>query len=550
MGESAAQLGERFSTDYAAFRDGPVLVVREKERVPRRAPKVPERLVACLWYSQRFLKELKTADGRPVTVLSPGVWNLEDGPDFARAAVRLGDEVVRGDVEVHVNASDWNAHGHGKRIEYADVALHVVMWNDTGISTVTTATGRQVPQVVLGDALTQPLGRVEKQLETDDYPYRKRAGMGECADILRRARRAELVRLIMLAGEWRIQEKAARYSDWLGEHDHDKVLYRAVMEALGYGANKAPMLALAERVPLDVLRTFAEGQPGRAGEYAIQAALLEVSGLLPGAAGTGWDDESKRFHAFLEGIGDAFRDEHAILPMDPAAWSTSGRPANSPTRRIAAASLWLQRTRRQPLLPTIASVLDGLNKTAARFEDDYRLFRQNIFTRARAMRGNAVSAACREARRRLVGLFHVGDDPYWSHRYVLGGRKLAKPVALLGASRLEEIVVNVVVPVLLLYVRRARPELEGALLMLFHATPRGTDNAVTRQVRHRFFGVQSDPLGPESAALRQGLHQLFKDFCSKDTGGCLGCPFRENLENWLHGQDVVREPGLQRDLPG
>ncbi|MBN1918908.1 MAG: DUF2851 family protein [Verrucomicrobia bacterium] len=545
MGQLAAQTGERFSAKYGGFRDGPVLALRETGRMPRQGPRVPERLVACLWYSQRFLRDLKACDGRPVTVLSPGVWNLEEGPDFRRAAVRLGDEVLQGDVEIHVNVSDWTAHGHGKRIEYAGVALHVVMWNDTGATSVSTATGRQVPQVVLADALTQPLARVEKQLETDDYPYRKRAGLGECADLLRRVRRAELVRLIMLAGEWRIQEKAARYTDWLGEHDHDEVLYRAVMEALGYGANKAAMLALAERVPLDALRTFAEGQPGRAGEYAIQAALLEVSGLLPGGPGPGWDDESKRFHAFLRGIGGAFRDAHAVAAMDPAVWSTGGRPANSPARRIAAASLWLQRTRRQPLLATIASILDGLNNTAARFEDDYRLFRQNIVTRTRAMRGNAVTAACREARRRLVGLFQVGDDPYWSHRYVLGGRKLAKPVALLGASRLEEIVVNVVVPVLLLYVRRARPELEGALLMLFHATPKGADNAVTRQVRHRFFGIQADPIGPETAALRQGLHQLFRDFCAKDTGGCLGCPFRENLENWLHGDTIVREPSSE-----
>ena len=75
-----------------------------------RPPKIPERLVACLWYSQRFLRDLKTADGRPVSVLSPGVWNLEEGPDFAKAAVRVGDEVLRGDIEVHVNSSGWTGY--------------------------------------------------------------------------------------------------------------------------------------------------------------------------------------------------------------------------------------------------------------------------------------------------------------------------------------------------------------------------------------------------------------------------------------------------------
>jgi len=529
---------DRFSTEYRALRDGAALEVREPAKRARAAPKIAERLVTCLWYSQRYLKELTTADGRPVSVISPGVWNLDDGPDFLRAAVRIGDEVIQGDVEVHVNASDWNAHGHRSQLEYANVAVHVVMWNDAGITSVTNAAGRAVPQVVLADALTQPLRTVEKQVETDDYPYRKRAGLGECAKILRRVRRAELVRLIMLAGEWRVQEKAERYAAWLDEIsaasvDFDDVLYRAVMEALGYDANKQPMRTLAERVPLRVLREFAEGQQAGAGEYAVQAVLLGVSGLLPSGADQSWDKETQRFYAFLKGTWDAFQDERSYFPMDSGAWFTGGRPANSPMRRIAAASLWLRRTRRQPLLQTLTSILDGLNKTAARFEDDYRRFRENVLARATAMRGGAVSKACREARRRMADLFAVGTDRYWSRRYVLGGRTLARPVALLGRSRLEQIVVNVVIPVLLLYVRRARPELEGALLMLYHASPKGDDDKVTRLVRHRLFGVQTDPVGPETAALRQGLHQVFKDFCSKDAGGCIGCSFRENLDRWL-----------------
>ncbi len=534
---------DRFSKEYAAFRAPPVSMVRERGKRRPSPPKIPERLVACLWYSQRYLKDLKTADGRPVSVLSPGVWNLEEGPDFARAAVRVGDEVISGDVEVHVNSSDWAGHGHDRHPGYDGVALHVVMWNDKGTSCVTTASGKRVPQIVLAHALTQPLQRVAQQVETDDYPYRKRAGVGECAELLRRVRRAELARLIMLAGEWRVQEKAERFGDWLGKADlvggdFDEVLYRAVMEALGYDANKAAMRTLAERVPLRVLREFAEGQPAGAGEYAVQAVLLGLSGLLPREADPTWDDETKRFYAFLTGIWDAFRDKRSYFPMDAGAWSTRGRPANSPMRRIAAASRWLQRTRRQKLLQTLASILEGLNRTAARFDEDYRRFRENVLTRTRAMRGNAVSKACRDARRRMTDLFDVGEDPYWSRRYVLGGRELARPVALLGRGRLEEIIVNVVVPVLLLYVRRARPELEGALLMLYHAAPKGVGNKVTRMVRHRLFGVQQDPIGPETAALRQGLLQIFKDYCSKDKGGCLGCSFRENLERWMKRRDT------------
>lgn len=523
---------DRFSKEYRAFRAGGASAVRERGERKRRLPKIPERLVACLWYSQRYLKELKTADGRPVSVLSPGVWNLEEGPDFLRAAVRVGDEVVRGDVEVHVNSSGWSGHGHHRRAEFDGVVLHVAMWDDKGGSSLTTASGKRVPQVALCGALTQPLGRVAQQVETDDYPYRKRAGMGECAELVARVRRAELARLIMVAGEWRVQEKAERFGDWLREHDFDEVLYRAVMEALGFHANKAAMRTLAERVPLRVLREFAEGQQAGAGEYAVQAVLLGVSGLLPPGADAAWDAETAKFYTFLKGVWDVFRDRRSYFPMDAGAWSFGGRPANSPMRRIAAASLWLRRTRRQKLLKALTSVLDGLNRTAARFDDDYRRFRENVLTRTRAARGNAVSTACREALRRVTELFDPGEDAYWSRRYVLGGRVLEKPVALVGRSRLDEIVVNVVVPVLLLYVRQARPELEGALLMLYHTAPKGVGNKLTRMMHHRLFGVQQEPMGRETAVMRQGLLQIFKDYCSKDEGGCIGCTFRQNLEWW------------------
>ena len=523
----------RFSKEYASFRTGPVGAVREPDTRKRQPQRIPERLVACLWYSQRCLKDLKTADGRAVSVLSPGVWNLDEGADFLRAAVRVGTEVVRGDIEVHVNSSDWVQHGHHKRPEYDSVALHVVMWNDKGTGYITTVSGTRVPQIVLADGLTRPLARVAREIETDDYPYRKRAGVGECAAVLRRLRRADLARLVLLAGEWRIQEKASRFDDWLRELDFDEALFRAIMEALGYQRNKEAMRSLAGRVPLRVLREFAAGQPASAGAYAIQGALLGVSGLLPADANPAWDDETARFYTFVKGVWDAFSREHAYLPMDPAAWSSGGRPANAPMRRIAAASQWLHRTRRHKLLEALVSILDGLNRTAARFDDDYSRFQQQVLIRPTVARGSAVSKACREARRRMTGLFDPGQDPYWSKRYVLGGRDLAKPVALVGRPRLEEIMINVVIPLLLLYVRRARPELESALLMLYYASPKGVGNKVSRLMQHRLFGVQHEPVGPETAVTRQGLLQLFRDYCSKDPGGCIGCRFLESLEHWL-----------------
>ena len=95
---------------------------------------IHERLVQCIWYDQRLqLDALRTVDGRPVEVVFPGWWNLEAGPDFRNATLKIGDEPERqGDIEIHLRAEDWAHHGHDHDPRYDNVILHVVLWEATG----------------------------------------------------------------------------------------------------------------------------------------------------------------------------------------------------------------------------------------------------------------------------------------------------------------------------------------------------------------------------------------------------------------------------------
>ena len=89
---------------------------------------VSERHVQAIWYDGTLRPgELRTAGGTPVRVVDPGRWNLEAGPDFLDAVLEIGDDLrrVRGDVEIHVRATDWAAHGHGRDPAYAGVVAHV-----------------------------------------------------------------------------------------------------------------------------------------------------------------------------------------------------------------------------------------------------------------------------------------------------------------------------------------------------------------------------------------------------------------------------------------
>lgn len=69
-------------------------------------------------------------NGDVIQIVAMGIRDPSGGPDFRDTAI-LHDGVVHiGDTEVHIRASDWNAHGHDADRRYASLLLHVVVVDD------------------------------------------------------------------------------------------------------------------------------------------------------------------------------------------------------------------------------------------------------------------------------------------------------------------------------------------------------------------------------------------------------------------------------------
>ena len=93
-----------------------------------------ENLLHFLWKLKLFsVKNLKSTNGEIIHIISNGIHNLNTGPDFLNAHIKIGDETWVGNIEMHLKSSDWYAHNHEKDSNYDAVILHVVWEHDTPI---------------------------------------------------------------------------------------------------------------------------------------------------------------------------------------------------------------------------------------------------------------------------------------------------------------------------------------------------------------------------------------------------------------------------------
>ncbi len=502
------QAGDRFAPVY---RDLARSVIREPS-APIVRQGLRERLVRCLWFDQEFDNVLRTEAEEKLTVLSPGWWNLEAGPDFKHAAVRIaGGKATKGDVEIHVHASAWSQHGHHEDETYNNVILHVVMWNDTGRATTTRQDGAEVPIVPLDRVVKRTPEELTDTLDSSEYPHASEGSAGRCQDLLAREEIDPewIGQFLDHAGDERMLKKANRFAEMPEAGEPEGLLHVSLMEAAGFKNNKRPMGRLARLVPPETAtRLLADG-----GVAALQAALFGMAGLLPeqlDLPGAEADTETAAYVAGLRAKWEALRDSLEGDPLEPRAWTFGGtRPVNYPTRRIAGMSRLLEHAAESGgLLPAIESELRRAPAAPSR----------------RIARGSAAKA--------VIELLTGVRDDYWSRRTTFGGKKLRSDTKLIGKNRSTIMFVDAIVPILLARARADEDrDLENRLHRAYATLPKLPSNSVHRFMASRIFGgdVPADEI-VTSARRQQGLLQLFRDYCEYDADGCRRCAFAQALE--------------------
>lgn len=88
-----------------------------------------EDFIHFVWLNKLFNShQLKTICNKGIVVHHVGDYLQTSGPDFFNASITIDNQKWAGNVEIHVNSSDWYIHQHQNDKSYDNVILHVV-WN-------------------------------------------------------------------------------------------------------------------------------------------------------------------------------------------------------------------------------------------------------------------------------------------------------------------------------------------------------------------------------------------------------------------------------------
>lgn len=224
-----------------------------------------EQLLHYVWKHKIFpLSLLQTTSGRPVEVIDPGLPNMNAGPDFFNAKLKIDGTLWVGNVEVHTQASDWLLHRHDRDKAYDTVILHVVGESNCDVYRTN---GELVPQMVLTCPDTVRL-RYEELRQTEIYP--------PCYSILASLPKLTVHSWLSALQVERFEQKACVISQRLERCNHhwEDVFFITLARNFGFGLNGDAFEAWANRLP------FRAVDKHRDSLFQVEAFFLGQAGLL------------------------------------------------------------------------------------------------------------------------------------------------------------------------------------------------------------------------------------------------------------------------------
>lgn len=410
-----------------------------------------EDLLHFIWKYKKYpVLELKTTKGETIVIQTVGSHNKLAGPDFFNAKLKIGEQLWAGNVEIHINASDWYAHNHEKDKNYDNVILHVV-WEDN--LAVFRDDGSEIPTLELKNYISEELlGAYNKLFEEKQDQF-----INCSKDITHISE--------FLWDNWlerlyfeRLEQKSEVILKLLkvSQNDWEKVLFILLLKNFGSKINGDLFYRVGESLDFSIVRKLYE-QP-----LQMESLLFGLANLLQS------EDMIDPYYIKL-------KEEYAFLKhkyeLDE---SLNGSPAFFKLRPFN--------------FPTIR-----LSQMASLYSSKNNLFHELI----------------ESENTNFQDIFRVTATTYWDDHYTFGkiSKKSSKNVS---KKFIDLLIINTIVPLKFCYLKYKGLPINDSFLGILKRTAREENNIIDK---YRNLGVSVENAKDSQALLQLHSNYCAKNKC-------------------------------------
>ncbi|MBA3971672.1 MAG: DUF2851 family protein [Bacteroidetes bacterium] len=379
-----------------------------------------EEFLHHIWKFRLFDQlELKTTKGEAIKIEKPGDHNFDAGPDFFNGKIKVGETLWAGNVEVHINASDWKKHFHQHDKAYDNIILHVVNNADTVLYR---STGEEIPTIEIKDRIHSKLYQnyLDFKSSSDWIPCEKQISSVPSI-ILNSTLDKLLLERLERKSEYILNSLSLNNNNW------EETFYQLLARNFGFKTNAEPFELLAKSIPSLVLAKHKNSR-------------IQIEALLFGQAGMLEEHHEDQYALQLQNEYVFLKQKFKLQPLEKHLWKFLRlRPVNFPSIRIAQfADLVFNSSHLFSKIITISNESD------------------------------------------LRNILNVNVSAYWETHFMLG-KASKKRSKHLGNEAIDNIFINTVIPFLFVYGKQKGNErlVERALSLLESIT--AENNAIIRK---------------------------------------------------------------------
>ena len=350
---------------------------------------IKEDLLQYIWQFQYFNNsELQTTSGESVQIIHPGNHNVNQGPDFTGAKIKINETLWVGNVELHINSSHWDLHNHSNDSNYNNIILHVV-WNHN--KEIKDSNGNDLPTIELSERVSKLLLKKYDDLMRSSAFIACDSQVTQVNELILSNWKQRLVAERLIA-------KSAAVLDVLKQTKFhwEETFWQLIAKNFGLKINNEFFKNIALSLPVATLAKH-------------KNRVQQIEALLFGQAGLLESNFKEKYPLMLQREFNFYKRKYNLKPPEGKLFFLRMRPANFPTIRLAQLSMLIHES-------------------------------EHLFSKIK----NASSL------KEIVKMLEVKANDYWHYHYLFDEETDYKEKTL-GRQMINNIIINTIVPVLFAY---------------------------------------------------------------------------------------------------